>query len=123
MQTMTHISAGKPVTSKHRMRFADNKPYAVPASLDDLQGPNSGTLELPKSVFWAPGGNRVSLSSEGSVKLVYQAVIAEGTVEEQKRFLNKDLLVAVWPHLSVPATAARLWQNRFPELRGNLRAI
>lgn len=105
-----------------RTRLSDVKPYSVPRSLDDLRGPSSGTITLPKALLWAPGGGDVPLSTRGNVKLAYQAIISEGTVEQQCRYLNKALLTSVWPHLSVPAQAARQWQERFPELRGNLRA-
>lgn len=104
------------------VRFQDVKPYGIPSSLDDLHGPSSGRLSLPKSIFWAPGGGEIDLSTEGGIKLAYQAVISEGKPDEQCRLLNKQVLLAVWPRLSIPAKAARLWQTRFPELRGNMRA-
>lgn len=99
-----------------RVHFRDVKPYAVVDSLELLQGPDGGAVELSHSVLWAPGGGRVDLDEPGGTSLAYQAVLAEGDVEDLVHVLNRRRLVAVWPQLMLPQRLRRLWEARFPEL-------
>ena len=99
-----------------RVFFRDVKPYEAPASLDDLRGPAGGVVELPHSVLWAPGGDEVDLDQPGGVGLAYRAVLAEGSVDDQVRLLNRDLLLAAWRDLLLPSRVRELWEGRFPEL-------
>lgn len=122
MNSPTNMPPRKHHADERIIRLRDVKPYSIPRSLNDLNGPRTGVLHLPKSIYWAPGGGDITLSTEGSTKLAYQSVIAEGTIDQQCRFLNKDLLIELWPHLSIPSRAAHEWQERFPQLRGNIRA-
>ncbi len=105
----------------HKLRYQDSKPYAVPESLDYLQGPAEGTIELPLHVCWAPGSNSFKLSIPANVKTAYTALVAEGTEQDQMSMLNKGILIEYWPHLNLPIKAAKMWQNMFPELSGNMR--
>lgn len=101
---------------ERRVFFRDVKPYEIPGSLDDLQGPSGGVVELPHTVLWAPGGGRVDLDAEGGVGLAYRAVLADGTVADQVAIVNRDRLVAVWSELLLPRRVRELWESRFPEL-------
>ncbi|HET6551618.1 MAG TPA: hypothetical protein VFG79_24330 [Solirubrobacter sp.] len=100
-----------------RIYFRDVKPYHAPDRLEDLHGPPGGVVELSHSVLWAPGGGRVNLDEPGGTNLAYQAVLAEGTVDDQVQVLNRDRLVAAWPALMLPRRVRELWEGRFPELR------
>ena len=98
-----------------RVRFQDVKPYDAPENLDELHGPASGTVDLPPWVYWGPRP-QFDLSREGERIVVYQAAIQEGRAVDQAEILNRDLLIAIWQHLSLPARARQLWEGRFPEL-------
>jgi len=100
-----------------RVYFRDVKPYAVVDSLDQLHGPAGGVVELSHSVLWAPGGRLVDLDEPGGTALAYQAVLAEGTVEDLVQVLNRGRLIAVWPDLMLPRRTRQMWESRFPELR------
>lgn len=100
-----------------RVYFRDVKPYAVVDTLDDLHGPGGGVVELSHSVLWAPGGGRVDLDEPGGTALAYQAVLAEGTVEDLAQVLNRDRLTAVWSDLMLPVRLRQMWESRFTELR------
>ncbi len=100
-----------------RVFFRDIKPYYAPDSLDQLHGPAGGVVELSHSVLWAPGGGRVDIDRPGGLRMAYQAVLAEGTVEDQVSILNRDRLIAVWPELMLPLRVLEMWESRFPELR------
>lgn len=103
--------------SERRVYFRDVKPYALVDSLDQLSGPTGGVVELSRSVLWAPGGGRVDLDEPGCLGLAYRAVLADGTVEDLVRTLDRDRLIAVWHDLLLPRRVRELWENRFPELR------
>lgn len=107
--------------TESRVYFRDVKPYAVVDSLDLLQGPAHGAIELSHSVLWAPGGSRVDLDEPGGTSLAYQAVLAEGDVEDLVHVLNRRRLITVWPQLMLPHRVRQLWEARFPELRPTAR--
>lgn len=100
-----------------RVFFRDVKPYAIVDDLDQLRGPAGGVVELPHSVLWAPGGPYVDLDEPGGRGLAYRAVLAEGTVEDLVRVLNRDQLIAMWPELLLPRRVREMWETRFPELQ------
>lgn len=104
-----------------KITFADLKPYAVPETLDELEGPDSGIITLPREVWWQPGGDDFDLDDVVAIKRAYRAVISEGNIETIRRFLNKELLIALWPDLALPNRLVPLWERRFPELGANWR--
>lgn len=99
-----------------RVLFGGVKPYFAPSSLDLLEGPRDGTVELPHSVLWAPGGGVVDLDEPGGTNVAYQALLNEGTVDDQIRWLNRERLIEWWPRLRLPVRVRTLWQGRSPEL-------
>ncbi len=91
-------------------------PYVVPASLDQLTGPNSGTVELPVHIDWGPE-RTYDLDDPDSRLSMYIRVISEAsTVDELARYLNKALLIELWPQLRLPRHCVRLWHSTFPQL-------
>lgn len=100
-----------------RVYFRDVKPYAVVDDLDQLRGPAGGVVELAHSVLWAPGGPYVDLDEPGGTALAYQAVLAEGTVQDLKQVLHRDRLIAVWSELMIDRRVREMWESRFPELQ------
>lgn len=105
-----------------RERLADLKQYALPRSLDALEGPSSGRIELPHDVFWAPGGGELSLDSDDTLAQAYQALLSEGDEAQITHLVNKENIIRIWPNLNLPIRVARDWEMRFPELEGNMRA-
>ncbi|MGO1591373.1 MAG: hypothetical protein ACTHW1_01605 [Ancrocorticia sp.] len=99
------------------LSFADRKVYALPKSLDDLNGPGLGsTLHLDHSIIWAPGAQTIVLKDLNAVRFAYPALLNEAQLPELEKFVNKDLLVATWEDLLLPIRVAYMWQERFPEL-------
>lgn len=98
-----------------RIRFRDTRPYFTPDSLDELQGPAKGVIELPHAVLWLEH-RTVDLDSPGGTPLAYQALIAEGLPDEQRALLNRTLLINVWTELNLDQRVVDLWESRFPEL-------
>jgi hypothetical protein len=97
-------------------RYAEAKPYAVPASLAELRGPTSGTVELPRHIDWGPR-YRYDLGDEADVILMYERVIREAqSPADLARFLDAATLRRLWAALFLPVPARAAWQRRFPEL-------
>jgi DNA invertase Pin-like site-specific DNA recombinase len=107
--------------TEDRVFFRDTKPYDVPASLNDLQGPAGGRLELPHRLYWGPE-RTVDLDTEGGAVKAYQAVIREGSAEDQAQFLNRGRLVELWPSLMLPTRVRDEWERQIPELRATVSA-
>lgn len=104
------------VTVAH-LRFRDVKPYDAPTSLDELRGPYDGPIDLPHSVRWQADRFGVDVSNLGWCRMAYQALLAEGTADEQCRLMNRDRLIEVWPILNMDPRVRGLWESRFPRLR------
>ena len=99
------------------MRFRDLKPYDVPGSLAELRGPYSGLIDLPHGVRWQDDRLVVDVSNEGWRRMAYQALLAEGFVDEQRELLNRERLIEIWPVLHMDRRVRELWEGRFSELR------
>jgi hypothetical protein len=99
-----------------RVFFRDVKPYEAPEALTQLRGPGSGLLALPGRVYWGPEPLINLDVRDGSERMAYQAVISEGSAEDQIMLLDHGLLVELWPRLVLPRRVRELWETRFPEL-------
>ena len=49
--------------------------------------------------------------------MAYQALLAEGIADEQRRLMNRDRLIETWPILNMDPHVRVLWEGRFPQLR------
>ncbi|MEH0441569.1 hypothetical protein QBA74_39850 [Streptomyces scabiei] len=97
-------------------RYVAARIYALPESLDELVGPTSGTVTLPRHIDWGPP-YEYDLADEADLLLMYERVVREAqTTADLRSHLNTDLLRRHWTDLFLPAPARAAWQNRFPEL-------
>ncbi|GAA2532903.1 hypothetical protein GCM10010423_30770 [Streptomyces levis] len=89
----------------------------LPASLHELTGPATGTVDLPLHVAWS-GRRTYGLDRPRSRMSLYRTVLAEGQRQDLVAFLNRDLLVAQWPVLRtlISRPLREAWEDRFPEL-------
>lgn len=96
--------------------YAELKPYAVPGSLDELEGPEHGLIWLPHHLAWS-GRREFDLDDDYDRAALYKVVLEEGQQEDVRRFLSHRILRLIWSGI-VPARQVRgLWERRFPELR------
>lgn len=103
-----------------RIRIAETKPYDVPSSLEALQGPGlGGVLHLGHEIIWAPHSQVINLDTVGDAIFAYTSIINEATSHDQEHLLNKDLLLEIWPELSLPLRVYQLWEESFPQLPRN----
>lgn len=95
--------------------YAAMFPYQVPRSLDDLHGPTSGMVRVPGYISTAPDPV-FNVDLRPTRWSLYSAVVRCGTPEDQAAFLDKDLLIDLWPDLNLPSHCRNLWVSRFPQL-------
>ncbi|MDH6450565.1 hypothetical protein RKD27_005598 [Streptomyces sp. SAI-126] len=86
-------------------------------TLDDLAGPQSGSVELPLHLVWS--GLRVF--DLGDVKLLlgmYRIVLDNGSTDDFVRYLDHGHLVRHWPILRrmLGRGVRETWEGVFPEL-------
>jgi hypothetical protein len=99
------------------LSYAEVRPYAVAESLDELQGPAHGVLELPHELAWS-GRRCFDLDDDYDRGAAYKIVLEEGREEHFRRLVNGTLLRRHWGEIRPARQVRALWEQRFPELRG-----
>jgi hypothetical protein len=93
------------------------RPVIVPASLEDLRGPASGTVELPVRLYWS-GSRQFDLADPHQAVDLCEAVLdTAATAADITTYLNAGLLIRAWPVLGVSRAKRDAWESRFPVLR------
>jgi len=92
------------------------KPVVVPDRLDQLAGPTSGVVQLPRHLKWS-GSARYDLDQPGRIADLYRAVLNEAaTPTDLYTYLDRAALMTLWPSLWLPASVRLAWEGHFPEL-------
>lgn len=103
-------------------RYTAAKPYTLPTSLSELDGPTTGTVTLPRHLDWGPR-YVYDLTDKADVVLMYERVIREAqTPADLQTYLNGALLRRLWADLFLPLPVRSAWQSRFPELAATAAA-
>jgi hypothetical protein len=92
------------------------RPYPVPDRLDLLQGPSTGTVQLPAHLDWS--GNAVyDLDAPGRIVDLYRAVLIEAaSPQDLYAYLDAAVLRRLWAVLWLPVQLRRAWEQKFPVL-------
>lgn len=95
----------------------------LPESLDELRGPSQGVVDLPLHLAWS-GMTSYDLSKPRQRMGLYRTVLHEGLHEDLPRYLNRDLLILLWPVLRtlVGRTVRGVWEDAFPQLASRAQA-
>jgi len=94
-----------------------HRPALVAKTLDELRGPVRGVVELPQRLMWNPQ-RAFDLDHHDLLLWMYENVLREAIrADELRRFLNRKILVRVWPELNLPDGVRRAWEARHPALR------
>nr|WTB33040.1 hypothetical protein OG781_29410 [Streptomyces sp. NBC_00830] len=90
----------------------------LPASLDELSGPVTGTVELPLHLAWS-GLRAFDLGNTKLLLGMYRIVLNNGLLEDFVQYLDRDLLIAHWPILRkmLGRGVRGMWEESFEELR------
>ncbi|MFJ4336932.1 transcriptional regulator [Streptomyces sp. NPDC088915] len=102
-----------------RTRFARR----LPAELSELDGPTHGHVVLPLHLAWS-GLSRFDLDQSRLRMSCYRIVLAEGQRDDLVHYLNRDLLVTMWPVLRtlISRDIRDVWENAFNELAPDAQA-
>ena len=89
----------------------------LPESLDKLHGPAEGVVVLPLHLAWS-GMTSYDLGRPRQRMGLYRTVLHEGLRDDLPQYLNRGLLLQLWPVLRalVGRTVRTLWEDSFPEL-------
>ncbi len=71
----------------------------LPASLDDLHGPERGVVVLPRHLC-PPGLREFDVTDDWHRRSLYGIVLTQGRRNDMARFVNARLLREDWPVLS-----------------------
>lgn len=102
--------------------YGERKPYVVADTLTALHGPKEGPVTLPHHLDWS-GNAEYDLDRPARLASMYKAVLSEAsTVEDLNAWLDRELLLRLWPTLWLPVRIRQLWEDRFPELAAARKA-
>ena len=95
----------------------------LPKSLDELHGPAHGVVDLPLHMAWS-GMTSYDLGKPRQRMGLYRTVLHEGLHDDLPSYLNRDLLLDLWPVLRtlVGRTVRTVWEDAFSELASRTRA-
>ncbi|MEV4878189.1 transcriptional regulator [Streptomyces cyaneofuscatus] len=107
------------VPGLRRARFARR----VPATLAELAGPRHGAVSLPLHLAWS-GLREFDLDQPRLRMSCYRIVLAEGMHDDLVEYLDRDLLVTMWPTLRtlISRDLRDVWESAFDELALSARA-
>jgi hypothetical protein len=96
----------------------------LPRSLDDLAGPEHGTVQLPLHIAWS-GLTAFDVERPPLCMSMYHIVLTEGLPEDLVAFINPRLLIGHWPILRkiVGRVIREVWESAFPELSEGAPAV
>ncbi|MFI1828420.1 hypothetical protein ACH41E_18530 [Streptomyces sp. NPDC020412] len=88
----------------------------MPESLEELDGPTSGAVRLPRHIDWGPA-YEYELGDAADLAVMYERVLREArSREDLQTYLDGITLWRLWAHLVLPSPLRALWEDRFPEL-------
>jgi hypothetical protein len=93
---------------------------AVPTTLDDLQGPLTGRVGLPASVFWSgpePRTVRWDLADTHRRRDLYEIVLVEGSADDIRTLINGPALVDLWDQMYLPPWVRQAWRELIDSAR------
>ena len=92
------------------------KPVVVPDRLEDLAGPTTGVVDLPRHLQWS-GNPHYDLDQPGRIADLYRTVLNEAaTPDDLRSYLDRATLIRLWSTIWLPAWLRSDWESHFPEL-------
>jgi hypothetical protein len=109
LATQEPVSRAAVLETRYRSR--------LPRSLDELDGPAHGTVQLPLHVAWS-GMTAFDVERDKRCMHMYQIVLTEGQRDDLTAYINRQLLVSHWPVLRklIGRVIREVWESAFPEL-------
>ncbi|MEV0263145.1 transcriptional regulator [Streptomyces sp. NPDC050617] len=113
------MAAQPGLSDLRRAKFARR----LPAALSELAGPEHGMVSLPVHLAWS-GLTTFDIDQPRLRMSYYRIVLAEGQHDDLVQYLNRDLLVSLWPTLRtlVSRDVRAVWESSFAELAQSAQA-
>lgn len=106
----------QPVPQGRAPRLENTRAVYVVDDLTFLAGPQTGTVTLPLRLDWTPAAD-YDLGSAARVRTLYVTVLREAqSTDDLITYLNRELLIRLWPTLRVPPFVRQAWETAHPEL-------
>lgn len=94
---------------------ARHRPFSLPASLDQLDGPKAtGVVTLPLHIDWS-SRRAYDLANRDDRLRVYELVLREGTLDDLRHYLDPNELPVVLDELFLPDYIKTAWQQLLAE--------
>jgi hypothetical protein len=95
------------------------RPVSIPDDLDTTQRRViRGRVALPLRVRWSGPPRTYDLDDPHDRLMVYEQVMAEGTDDDVRSFIDVDEVVELWKELVLPRHVRRAWVEWLREHRG-----
>jgi hypothetical protein len=112
------MSADGAVTVRTRYQARPGRRVIVVRDLASLRGPSQGTVSLPLRLYWSGPSPVFDLDMPYLRRWLYEIVLREASrPEDLTGFLDRDMLVALWPELYLPRGVRQAWQELHHQLR------
>lgn len=85
----------------------------LPRDLDELRGPTTGTIRLPLRLYWSgpdPQNVEWDLGVAQRRARLYEVLLREGGLDDQRELINGIELVRLWDVMYVPQHIRIAWQ-------------
>src|SRR5580704_6830856 len=97
------MAADSAIAVRTRHHARPGRRAIVVWDLASLRGPSQGLIELPLRLFWSGPDRTFDLDQPDMREWLYQIVLREAsTPEDLTGFLNRDLLISLWPAMWLP---------------------
>lgn len=100
------------------IRFRDLKPYYTVDSLDDLEGPEYGTITLPVTIFWSSPDRKFDVDIAALRRQAYPALLSNAGPAQLRKLGKRNRLLEDWASIGLDQRIVDLWNNRHPQLAG-----
>lgn len=95
------------------------RPVSIPDDVDTTRRRVvGGRVELPLRVRWSGPPRIYDLEDRHDRLMVYEQVMAEGTDDDVRSFIDVDEVVELWDELVLPRHVRRAWAGWLRERRG-----
>jgi hypothetical protein len=86
--------------------------------LADLHGPVAGTVRLPLWLYWSGPSPAFDLGVPSMRRWLYEIVLREAAgAEDLASFLDREMLIGLWPELYLPKGVRQAGRSITPALR------
>ncbi|MFD4855813.1 transcriptional regulator [Streptomyces atratus] len=95
----------------------------MPAALSELAGPKHSPVRLPLHLAWS-GLTTFDLDQPRLRMSYYRIVLAEAQHDDLVQYLNRGLLISLWPTLRtlISRDVREVWERSFDELAHSAQA-